>query len=189
MLTGRWSTMWALARRLAVRLDVAGVWLEPKAAVDAACRVGGLGDDDPAVAATIGGPLCGDAEKVGSQPAPPVLVLGADALITRCAAAPDNAQVCDECVAGERTEGGSYVPLGQRTSRIRLCLGKSLIGPRILLMRSVVLSYGPSHGLLPVLATEPAHRVPLGKWRLPGQDACREYVVEFQLESHRDPGV
>jgi len=126
MLTGRWSTMWALARRLAVRLDVAGVWLEPKAAVDAACRVRGLGDDDPAVAGTIGGPLCGDAEKVGSQPAPPVLVLGADALITRCAAAPDNAQVCDECVAGERTEGGSYVPLGQRTSRIRLCLGKSL---------------------------------------------------------------
>src|ERR1035437_3929634 len=83
MLTGRWSTMWALARGLAVRLDVAGVWLEPKAAVDTAGRVRGLGDDDPFVAATIGGPLCGDAEEVGGQPAAPVLVVGADALIAR----------------------------------------------------------------------------------------------------------
>src|SRR5450759_2933764 len=189
MLTGRWSTMWALARRLAVRLDVAGVWLEPKAAVDATCRVRGLSDDDPTVATTVGGPLCGDAEEVGDKPAAPVLVVGADALISRCAAASDDAQVCDECVVRERAEGGSEVPLGERTSRIRLCLGKSLIGPRILLVRSVVLSYGPSHGLPPVLAPELAHGVPLGKWRLPGQDACREHVVEFQLEFDRHPGV
>src|ERR1035437_4978677 len=59
----------------------------------------------------------------------------------------------------------------------------------IVLIRSVVLRYGPGHGLHPVLATEPAHRVPLGKRRLPGQGACREYVVEFQLKSQRDPGV
>ena len=85
----------------------------------------------------------------------PVLVVGADALIARCAGASDDAQLCDECVAGERAEGGSNVPLGERTSRVRLCLGKSLIGPRILLLRSVVLSCGPSHGRPPVLATEP----------------------------------
>src|ERR1035437_1883444 len=147
MLTGRWSTMWALARGLAVRLDVAGVWLEPKAAVDATSRVRGLGDDDPFVAATIGGPLCGDAEEVGGQPTAPVLVVGADALIARCAAASDDALVCDECVADERAEGSSDIPLGERTSRMRPRLGKSLIGRGILLMRSVVLSYGPSHRL------------------------------------------
>jgi hypothetical protein len=80
----------ALARRLAVRLGVAGVWREPQAAVDAAGRVGGLGDDDPSVAATIGGPLCGDAEQVGGQPVPPVLVVRSDALVARRGSAPDN---------------------------------------------------------------------------------------------------
>ena len=145
----------------AVRLGVAGVWLEPKAAVDTAGRVRGLGDDNPAVAATLGGPLCGNAEEVGSQPAASVLVVGADALVTRRATAPDDAQVGDESVVRERAEGGSDVPPGERTSRPCLHLSESLKGFRIVLIRSVVLRYGPGHGLHPVLATGMTEHTPI----------------------------
>ena len=62
-----------------------------KAAVDASGRVGGLGDDDPSVAATIGGPPRSNAKKVGGQPAPPVIIVGVDALVARPRTAPDDA--------------------------------------------------------------------------------------------------
>src|ERR1019366_7511580 len=159
--TRRSSDLFSAAACGTVRLGVAGVWLEAKAAVDATCRVRGLGDDDPAVAATLGGPLCGDAEQVGGQPAAPGLIVGAEAPVTSRSAAADDAQVGNECVARERAETGSDVPLGQRPSCLRLRLGESLIGPRILLLRSVVLSYGPSHGLHPVLATGMTEHTPI----------------------------
>ena len=55
----------ALQRRRAVRRDVADVWLEAHAAVDASGRVGGFGDDDPPVAALVSGPPSGNSKEVG----------------------------------------------------------------------------------------------------------------------------
>jgi hypothetical protein len=54
-----------LAERLAVSRDVADVWLEAHAAVDAAGRVRGFGDDDPSVASFVSGPPSGNAQEVG----------------------------------------------------------------------------------------------------------------------------
>ena len=127
---------------------------------------------------------------MGGQPAPPVLLVGADALVARRRTAAHDAQVSDEyAVRVEGAEPCPHVPLGERTSRLRQPLRESLKGLRIVLVRSVVLGHGPGHGLRPVFAAEAAHRVSLGKRRLPGQGACRQHVVQLQIESVRDPGI
>jgi hypothetical protein len=82
-------------------------------------------------------------------------------------------------------------PMSRSESARRACAfprANPLKGLRVLLIGSVVLRHRPGHGLLPVLSAEAAHRVSLGKRRLPGHGACREHVVQFQVESLRNPG-
>jgi hypothetical protein len=79
------------------------------------------------VAATIGGPPGGHAEKVGGQPAATVLLVGANALVSRRGAAPDDAQVGDEHAVREGAEGCSEVLLGECSTRLSLRLGESLM--------------------------------------------------------------
>ena len=168
--------------------DGAGVGREPQAAVDASGRVRGLGDDDPVVAPTVGGPLRGDAEQVGGQASPPMTCVGADALVARRGAAPDDAQVGDERAVGEGTEPGAEVTLGQCGSGLRLRLRESPERRRVVLPGSVVLRHGLGHRLGPVAAAQPAHGVAVGTWCPARQGPCREHVVELQVEPLRDPG-
>jgi hypothetical protein len=81
------------------------------------------------------------------------------------------------------------IPLGECRSRQRLPPSEPLKGPRIVLIRPVVLRHRPGRGLRPVLATDAAHGIPLWTRRLPWQGACREHLVQLQVESLRDPGV
>jgi hypothetical protein len=137
----------------------------------------------------IAGPPRSNAEEMGRQPSPPVVLAGADSLVSRRPNASDDAQIGDEYIVGERAEGGAPIAIGERTSRLRLPLGESLNGLLILLIRSDGLCHGPSHGLRPVLATEVANRIPLGKRCLSGRDASRERLLQFQVDSLRDPCV
>jgi len=70
---------------------------------------------------------------VGGQPAATVLLVGADALVSRRGAAPDDAQVGDERAVGEGTEPGAEVTLGQRSSGLRLRLRESPERRRVVL--------------------------------------------------------
>lgn len=176
-------------RRLAVRLCVADVWFEAQAAVDASRRVAFLGDDDPSVAAVIGGPSSCNAEEVGGQPATAMLLVGADALIARRRATTDDTQISYELSVVKRAEAGPNFPFGEFTSRPRLASSESLKRPWIMFTGSIVLGHRPSRQQRPVLPAEAAHRIPVGQWLLLGQGACREDVVQFHVESLGDPGL
>ena len=89
---------------MTVRLDARGIGLEADAAIDAPRWIGGFGDDDPVIAAVLGGPARRDTEQVGGEAATPVRCVGTDALIPRSRSAPHDAQISREDAVGERSE-------------------------------------------------------------------------------------
>jgi len=64
---------------------------------------------------------------VGGQPAATVLLVGADALVSRRGAAPDDAQVGHEDTVREGPEECSEVLLGEGSTRLSPRLGESLM--------------------------------------------------------------